>query len=198
MKSKIMKEYRSKEINEQVEYGLEKIENDQSVNIKLRDLLYIYKTVEEFRRFFHQRNHYPILNDVHTYLGNIETGGYSILNNLYIKILDKYLPKEITRKINEGEFTNPQYPYYYHLKKEEKIKVGAAGNVDPASYKLVQEMGYDIFKENENWIASDYNSEFIANSPLELLGLITLYRTKGGSWKVSDKVIEEFINLDAN
>jgi len=193
----MMRRNKSQEVNEQIEYGIEKIKSDRQINIELKDFIYVYKAIEELRRFFHQRYHYPTLNDIYTYLGDREKGAYSVLNNLYLKILDKYLPKDIESKLEE-EFRNPEYPYYCDLKREKKFKLSVAGNVEAPSYKLIQDMGYEIVKIKENWIASDHNSEFCADNPLELLGLVTLYRSKGDDWKVSDKTIEEFINLDNN
>lgn len=191
-----MKANKSQEINNQVEYGLETIDPKRTIEISLRDYLYAYKSAEEFRRYFHQPMHYPTLIDLELFLGNAESGGFSVVNELY-KRLDRYLPEDIEDTIeNSDKLNHPDYPFYYHLKKEEKFNLSAAGNTEPSAFELIKEMGYEILKEGDSWIAENYNARFNASSPLELLGLISLYHAKGENWKVSDEKIQAFIEFD--
>jgi len=110
---------KSKEINEQIEFGLNSIDSDETIEIKLKDFIRIYKTFEEFNRFFHQPMHYPTIEDIEIYIGNKDSGAYSIISEIYYKILPKYLPEEIDEKLGEENdpFDNPKYPYYYKSKK---------------------------------------------------------------------------------
>jgi len=43
---------KSKEINEQIDFGLDSIDAEATIEIKLKDFMLIYKTFEEFNRFF--------------------------------------------------------------------------------------------------------------------------------------------------
>lgn len=172
---------KSKEINDQIEYGIDKIPSNRFVNINLIDFMLVYKSIEEFRRFFHNRSHYPLLSDVHTYMGNSTNGAYSILNKLYCKILDKYLPEDIDNPSEEDEnkFSHPSFPYYYQLKTEDKYKLTLTEKTEIPIIDLIKEMGFEIQKEGHKWKAEDYNTEFIADTPSQLLGMISLYKVKG-------------------
>ncbi|MFK7972527.1 MAG: hypothetical protein AB8F95_19305 [Bacteroidia bacterium] len=104
-----------KEINEQIEYGLDTIDPNRTVTVKLKDLLLMYKTFEEFNRFFHNPSHYPTLEDVNTYLGNKDAGAYAFIHKIYYHILSDYIPKDIEEKLHEEKppFDNPKQPYYF-------------------------------------------------------------------------------------
>ena len=175
---------KTKEINEQIEYGIDTLPDNRFVNINLRDFMLLYKSIEEFRRFFHNRNHYPLLNDVHTYIGNSKNGALSILNKLYCKILDKYLPEDIDNPSEEDDekFTHPNYPYYYHLKAQDKFKLTLTDEVEGSILTLIKEMDFEVSKQNNIWKAENYNTEFKADTPSQLLGLISLYRAKGSDY----------------
>jgi len=110
---------KSKDINEQIEFGLDSIDTEKTIEIKLKDFMLIYKTFEEFNRFFHQPMHYQTIEDIEIYLGNKDSGAYSAISKIYYKVLDQYLPKEIEDKFGEENdpLKNPQYPYYYNVKK---------------------------------------------------------------------------------
>ncbi len=112
---------KSKEINEQIQFGLDTINTKEIIEIKLKDFMLIYKTFEEFNRFFHQPMHYPKIEDVKIYLGNKNSGAFSVISDIYYKILPQYLPKEIEEKF--GEENNPfeisKYPYYYEVKRND-------------------------------------------------------------------------------
>lgn len=188
---------KSKEINEQIKFGLDSIDKKRKVEIKLKDLLLIFKSIREFRRFFHNSNHYPLLTDIHTYIGDTKTGMYSILSKLYSKLY-KYIPEDLENTLGDEDdkLTPPNYPYYYNLKKNKKYKISAGGNIEPSAYYLIKELGYDISKKDGYWIMEDCNSKLIASSPLELLGLVTLLKTKGNNWKASDDIVDQYINID--
>ncbi len=105
---------KSKGINEQVEYGLNSIDNEVKIEIKLKDFMLVYKTFEEFNRFFHQPDHYKSIKDIEDYIGNRDYGAYSLIHKLIYKTLDQYLPKEIVEKFGEDDdpFHHPEFPYY--------------------------------------------------------------------------------------
>jgi len=104
---------KSNEINEQIKFGLDAIDSEKTIEIKLKDFMLIYKTFEEFNRFFHQPMHYPTIEDIEIYLGNKNSGAFSIIGEIYYKVLPEYLPKEINDKLGEANdpFDTPKYPY---------------------------------------------------------------------------------------
>jgi hypothetical protein len=173
----------AKEVNEQIEYGIDKLPDDRFVNINLKDFMFFYKAIEEFRGFFHNRDHYPLLNDVHTYIGNSKNGVFSILNKLYYQTLNKYLPDDIENPSEENEerLTHPNSPYYYQLKAENKYRLTLTEKVETPILALIKEMGFEVTKQNNTLKAENYNTEFKADTPSQLLGLISLYRAKGSS-----------------
>ena len=112
---------KSKEINERIEYGLESIDPDEIIELKLKDFMLIYKTFEEFNSFFHQPKHFENSKEVQEYMGDINSGGYSIINKLYYDVLWDYLPEDIQLKIENGgePFDSPTKPYYFDTKTKE-------------------------------------------------------------------------------
>ena len=86
---------KSKDINDQVEFGLESIDPGKKIEMGLRDFMYVKKALEEFNRYFHQPLHYQNISDIKVFLGNREEGAYSVIHKLVYEILPKYLPEEI-------------------------------------------------------------------------------------------------------
>jgi len=113
-----MMDKKSKEINEQINFGLASIDPKTKIEIGLKDFMLIYKTFAEFNRFFHQPDHYKTIEDIKIYLGDRNFGAYSVIHNIYYNIMYKYIPKEIEDNIREGNdpFEDPKYPYYYGKK----------------------------------------------------------------------------------
>jgi hypothetical protein len=148
-----MKE-KSKEINEQVEYGLNSIDPDSKIEIKLKDFMFIYKTFEEFNRFFHQPDHYKTIEDIETYLGNRDSGAYALIYKLIYKILDQYLPKEIEGRFDDEDdpFHHPEFPYYYKLKNDENIDDETLNVKDRESFiNFVKELHSDYLDNGDDW-----------------------------------------------
>jgi hypothetical protein len=103
-------------IKEIVEYGLEKISNEQTITINLKDFMYIYRVLQEYMRFFHNPDHYQKIDDIKFFLGTISSGGgFEVLNNaLYKKIK---FQKEIDDMMADDSFDNPLFPKYYNIEK---------------------------------------------------------------------------------
>jgi hypothetical protein len=107
-----MKKYTT--IEEQIEYGLDTIESERQVELSLKDLMYVFQTIGEYIRFFHQPLHYKKLKDVSEFLGTVDKGAFSALHKCYYDILRKYIPEDIEEAFDDGErFENPNPPYYY-------------------------------------------------------------------------------------
>ncbi len=159
-----MKE-KSREINKQIEFGLETIDPDRKVEIKLKDLIYIYKTFEEFNRFFHQPMHYSTMQDINIYLGDKDNGAYSIISKMYYDILSKYVPKEIIDKWGDENcpFSIDEYPYYYKIKNDENIDDGTIDIKDKETFiNFVKVLKSDYKNNNKQWSANNID-DFIEN-----------------------------------
>ncbi len=107
------------------------------------------------------------------------------------------------KKSRDIEKTYPRSQYIAKLRrladaleKDEKFNLSSAGNTEPPAFELLKEMGFEVSKNEDNWTAENYNARFTAESPTELLGLVSLYQAKGERWQVSDEKIDEFVKFD--
>lgn len=108
-------------IEDIVYYGINTIDEESNITISLKDFILIYRTIEELRRFFHNRNHYPNLNVVHKFIGNNESGMGNIINRIYIDVLDKMLTEDIENILESDSFYSNLIPFYYLNDKEDNI-----------------------------------------------------------------------------
>lgn len=109
-----MEEYTN--IHEQVYFNLDLVDNEKFVTVKLKDLVFIFKLLEEFNSFFHNRDHYPTLEEVHRFIAPPE-GVYPILKEAYYFKMRSMLPVEIMELIEEDYFRNPKSPWYFKPEK---------------------------------------------------------------------------------
>lgn len=100
-------------INAIVDYGLDTIDPKAKIEVNLKDLLYIYKSIEELNRFFHQPMHYETLEMMQKYLGDHNQGAYSLITNIYYKIFDRMLPPPVKEIVEADDFQHPCFPFYY-------------------------------------------------------------------------------------
>ena len=105
-------------VEEQIEFGLDSVDADRTVEIPLRDLLYVFQTLGEYIRFFHNPSHYPNLEAVEEFLGNQESGAFKSLTECCYKRVGNVIPEDIVEQYDGGAFDNPSYPYYYELSDE--------------------------------------------------------------------------------
>lgn len=101
-------------IKEIVQFGIEELE-DKKMEISLKDFAYIYKTIEELRRFFHNRDHYQNLEDVHKYLSG-EDGMYKILSDIYSETFENMMSNEIESLMSDENLYTEKKPFYYYRK----------------------------------------------------------------------------------
>ena len=80
-----------------------------------------------------------------------------------------------------------------------KPTIASAGNVLIPAYLAILQKGYAVRREkvsipaeNELWYAEDPTRQFMAEDTLSLLGLVSLYETRGEDWRASDAQIDEF------
>uniref|UniRef100_UPI003B5A9286 hypothetical protein n=1 Tax=Shewanella gaetbuli TaxID=220752 RepID=UPI003B5A9286 len=100
---------------ELVTYGFEKIDPEEKVEVNLKDLMFVYRTLQEYMRFLHQPMHYTDMDDIKRFLGTAQSdAGFKVLNEaLYEKMRDM-IPEHIDDLFGEGIFDNPKLPFYYN------------------------------------------------------------------------------------
>jgi hypothetical protein len=80
---------------------------------------------------------------------------------------------------------------------EVNMRITAAGNTEVPAYLVLIAEGYEIsMTDNENvgpWFAQKDHNCFSASSPLELLGLVSMAKTRGVNWRATDQEIEAFL-----
>ena len=81
-----------------------------------------------------------------------------------------------------------------------QFRIAASGNTEIPAYLALLEKGYRVRQEKQSgeeefWFATKGNCEFVAEGPIELLGVVTMYETRGINWKATDEEIEDFMKL---
>jgi len=101
-------------ITEIVEFGLESVPEERTVEVSLRDLLYVHQTLGELNRFFHQPDHFQTIQAVNAFLGSRGSGGgYEALHQAYYSKLRGMLPTQVEAMLSDGAFEHPSPPSYY-------------------------------------------------------------------------------------
>lgn len=105
-------------VEEQVEFGLGSIDAERKVEVSLRDLMFVFKSLQEFASFFHQPTHYPTLEHVEKFLGDRNSGGFLLLQQCVYEKLRDVWPADIEHSLEEGDFYHPKPPYFYQPSEE--------------------------------------------------------------------------------
>ncbi len=101
-------------IRELVEYGLDTAALGRTVQVPLRDLLFVNQVLGELVRFFHQPAHYPDMGSLKAFLGARGDGGaYDVVSEAYYTKLRAMLPSDIEALASEGALDHPSSPAYY-------------------------------------------------------------------------------------
>ncbi len=95
----------TKNIEEIVTHGFKEIDPQETVEVNLKELLYVYCTLQEYQRFFHQPAHYNNLEDVKTFMGTLnDNGGFKLIHTAIHEKMGKMLPPHINELFDEGAF----------------------------------------------------------------------------------------------
>lgn len=78
------------------------------------------------------------------------------------------------------------------------FRIAAAGNTEIPAYLALLEKGYRVRRERpsaerEFWFAVKGDREFVAEGPIELLGVVAMFETRGPHWKARDEEIDAFV-----
>ena len=90
---------RAKSINEIIQ-ELDSISDSETVEVNLKQILLVYKGIEDWRHFFHNSMHYPTIKDVTRYVGNKKSGMYAAMNHIYMETFDQLLPNNIEGRLD--------------------------------------------------------------------------------------------------
>ena len=78
---------------------------------------------------------------------------------------------------------------------EKLIKISAAGNIEPSLFEILKKKGYSIEIIDKVWIAKKPNLEFRGENIVELAGIVLMYEAKESNWRVSDSVIDDYLDF---
>jgi hypothetical protein len=106
-------------VEEQVEFAAAKISEHERIEVSARDLVFVYETLGEFIRFFHQRMHWPTKADVERFMGDKDSGALRLLFECYYKKLYGVWPPAISAAIDRGDLEPPDPPYYFEPSKDD-------------------------------------------------------------------------------
>lgn len=109
-----MKKEYTENLEEIATFGFEAIDPDEKVEVNLKDLMYVFSTLQEYQRFFHQPLHYQGIEDIERFLGSVnDHAGFKLLHTSIHKKMRDMLPEHIEEKYGEGNFDCPKLPFYY-------------------------------------------------------------------------------------
>ena len=106
-------------LEERVEYGLDEIDPDATVEVPLCDLLYVYKTLGQLVRFFQNPGHYPDLKSLTDFLGDGDDGALRILYESYYEKLNDVWPEDVQSALQDGILELPEADLTYDEDDEE-------------------------------------------------------------------------------
>lgn len=74
------------------------------------------------------------------------------------------------------------------------IQITAAGNTEVPAYLALVARGFNVSCDHQAvWTATKGETGFLADSPLQLLGVVAMFESRGPQWQASDEQIEEFL-----
>ena len=105
-------------IVEYATYGIdEHIDAAETVEVNLRDLLFVAQTLQELIRYFHNDMHYPTIGDVQEYMGERGSNrAYDLISKANYEVMREMLPKHLDDLFDEGVFDSPESPFYFEPK----------------------------------------------------------------------------------
>lgn len=110
---RVSNEY-TKNLEEIATFGFEEIDPNALVEVNLKDLMYVFATLQEYQRFFHQPSHYKTIEDVERFLGSVnDHAAFKLLHTSIHEKMSKMIPEDIEEKYGEGDFDSPKLPFYF-------------------------------------------------------------------------------------
>jgi len=102
-------------IVEYATYGIDAhIDPAETVEVNLRDLLFVKATLQELIQFFHNPDHYPTIEGVHEYMGGRGSNrAYDLISKSNYQLVREMLPNHLDDLFDEGVFDSPEMPFYF-------------------------------------------------------------------------------------
>jgi hypothetical protein len=76
------------------------------------------------------------------------------------------------------------------------MQIIAAGNTEVPAYTVLVAKGYEVSyggAHGDLWLARRDGDSFSAESPLMLLGLVTIAESRGSNWQATDAESHDFL-----
>jgi len=87
----------------------------------------------------------------------------------------------------------------------DKVRITASGYAEIPAYLTLVNKGYCVslqkdiaILDRKVWIANRDGNEFIAEDLIELLGVVSMYESRGSNWRASDRQIEKYLEKYIN
>ncbi len=107
------KEY-TENLEEIAMYGFDAIDPNEKVEVNLIDLMYVFSTLQEYQRFFHQPMHHQTMEDIKHFMGTEnDNAAFKLLHTSIHEKMRDMLPEHINEKYDKGIFDSPKLPFYY-------------------------------------------------------------------------------------
>lgn len=103
------------QVKSQIEFGLDRIDENEAVEVNLKQLLLICKTLQELERFFYNRDHYQTIEQVYQYMGSNRKGVLAMLHHTNSNAISAMLPASAWTLLQSESLRNPDLPYYVAL-----------------------------------------------------------------------------------
>lgn len=92
-----------RDVEEDVEFGLDAIDGERTIEIPLRDALYAYKVLSELIAFFHQPDNWKSIEDVERFIGDKDKGALHVLWEAHYARLRNVWPDDVQQAFDEGK-----------------------------------------------------------------------------------------------
>ena len=90
------------DVEKNVEFGLDNIDPERTIEVPLRDALYAFKVLGEFIAFFHQPDNWRSIDEVRRFIGDREEGALHVLWEAHYARLRDVWPAVIQRSFDNG------------------------------------------------------------------------------------------------
>jgi hypothetical protein len=133
----MLRKEQSKEISTLIQDGLSEVNESQNITLPAKNVLHLFQTLKELKRYFEGKDNYPTIFDLETFLGDDETGAIHEINK-GLENLSPFIPKILEKEV-------PFYPYYFYKRYDDRYQ---DGTLEVTDLKAFQEF---IQKQSEEY-----------------------------------------------
>jgi len=104
-----------------VEKDLDRISSDEICEVNVKDLTYVYRTLQEYMRFFHNPTHYANMGDLDAFMGTLGgSGAFTLLKDCVYNKIPKMIPDHIDQYMADGFYESNEVPFNYNENRHSK------------------------------------------------------------------------------